>query len=303
MEGSTDHSTEWAAVASTLACGLLVCVAAIGASYIVLRAWPRRHYPRFFSSLAGVITVAVLYIMQVPGAGFGLVVLLILIIISLFGLLAEEEGTLQILFKRYDGAKSHPVQQVATSTADLIVWPLLLGLLIGVLLTTSGVAAVIIPPAYVLKWARATEPLGERIERALNPGDQWVALQTKERDESERITRSEAELADIKKRLTEAEMALAKARDELGAATSNTIRGIRISDGNGSRHANGAIYIGVSYTYGFYCRVHASSDKVDDTEKELYPGQAISLASSRGKYRIILTSLESHGCVFDLVKD
>jgi hypothetical protein len=294
MSSSTDHSAEWISIATTFAYGLLVCVATVSIAYIVLRTWPRRHHPRFFSLLAGTATVAVLYVFQVPGAGFALVVLV---------LVAWGTAASDWFEQKDDGPKGKTVPKEVQVERGSTVLSVLLGVLIGVVLTMSAVAAMIMPPAYVLRWASATEPLNERIERALNPGDQWSALRAKERDESDRLTRSEAELASANKRVADAETALAKARDELGAATSNTVRGIKIKEHEGSRHANGAIYIGVSGAFGYHCIAHASSDKVDDIAKDLHAGEAISLLSSRGKYRVVLIAADSSSCTFDLVKD
>jgi hypothetical protein len=311
MAGSADNAAEWARIFASLAFGLLVCVVAIGISYVVLRAWPRGHYPRVFAILAGASTVAALYVLQVPGSGFGLGVLAVSGVFFLIGLADDRRGEMQkALFKNDDDPKgpSGRARSCINCQCDGLVtasWRNCLGVLIGIVLTASVVAAVIMPPAYVLKWASAPEPLGQRIERALNPGDQWVALQSKERDASERLRRSQAELASANKRLAEAETALAKARDELGASTSNTVRGIRISSGNGSRHANGAIYVGLLFTNGSSgsCFIQASSDKVDSIRGDLKAGQAISILSSQGKYRLVVTSLGERDCTFDLVKD
>jgi hypothetical protein len=232
---------------------------------------------------------------------------------------------LEALFETDDGAKLHPSQQVAASTA---AWPLFLGVLIGIVCTMSLVAVVIMPPAYVLEWLSVPEPLGERVERALHPGDQWVTLQAKERDASERLKRREAELASANKRLIEseaaaerlklseaerantnkklieAETALAKAQDELRVSTSNTVHGIRISDHNSSRLANGTVYVGAfAVRSSGFCETNASSDKADRLSANLHVGQAISVSSSRGKYRIVLTSMGEGACMYDLVKD
>jgi len=69
------------------------------------------HYPRFFAALAGVSTISALYILQFPGAGFGLVALLVL---GFFSLLNEEKA-LEILLKKDGDAKGRPAQPVATS--------------------------------------------------------------------------------------------------------------------------------------------------------------------------------------------
>ena len=45
---------EW----GTFAYGLLACIVATCVTYVILRAWPRQHYPRFFAAMAGVASVA-----------------------------------------------------------------------------------------------------------------------------------------------------------------------------------------------------------------------------------------------------
>jgi hypothetical protein len=47
----------------------------------------------------------------------------------------------------------------------------------------------------------------------------------------------------------------------------------------------------------------ASSDKVGASEKQMNTGEAITLQSSHGKYRVVLTALEANYCWFGLVKD
>ncbi len=149
------------------------------------------------------------------------------------------------------------------------------------------------------------DPLSYRIERGLDPGEQWVSLKTKEREVSEGLKRSEAELERLKQRLTEVEAALTKAQGELGIATANTVRGIRVKERTGSRHVNGALYIGVVFAGKSHalCNMHVSSDKVDSIRQYLGVGEAISISAGRGKYRVVLTSFDEQGCVFDLVKD
>jgi len=97
-----------------------------------------------------------------------------------------------------------------------------------------------------------------------------------------------------------------KAGDEL--ATSNATRGIKIKARNSSRQADGTIYIGVeapSAVEGYvWCGMRASSDKVNGTDKKLLRlGEAVTIQSSRGKHRIVLTAIDRDSCTFDLVKD
>ena len=72
---------EW----GTLAYGLLACIAATCVTYLILRAWPRQHYPRFFAAMAGVASVATMYVFQIPGAGFALGAVGILLYIGVMG--------------------------------------------------------------------------------------------------------------------------------------------------------------------------------------------------------------------------
>jgi hypothetical protein len=196
-------------------------------------------------------------------------------------------------------------QKAAISGAGATAWTLTFGVVIGVVLMSSMMAAVIMPPAYLLDWTSAREPLADRAERALHPQEHWVALRSRERDASERAIHAESEFADATKRLADAESALSRARDELGTATANTVRGIRINQGTGSRHANGAVYIGVELALpnSGYCITHASSDKADDVAKRLYVGEAISLATSRGRYRVVAMGISPANCTFDLVQE
>jgi hypothetical protein len=293
MEGDASSIHDWI----FLAPGLLACAATIGIAAIVRWVWPRRYYPRFFAIVAAVTTVSALFILRVPGSGFGLGALMIVIVFLSFPAGDTVAGG--------DDGKNLAVPKGATSAAGALAWTLTLGVLIGVILTTSLVAAIIMPPAYILSWASASEPLFDRVQRALHPDERWVTQQSRERSASERAVHAEAELADANKRLADAQAALSQARDELGAATSNTVRGIRVTQGAGSRHANGAIYVGLELALpgSGYCITHASSDKVDEIARRLYVGEAISLASSRGTYRIVATGIAPATCTFDLVKD
>jgi len=293
MGGDASSIHDW----SVLAPGLIVCAATIGIAVIVRWLWPRRLYPRFFAIVAAVTTVSALSILQVAGSAFGLGALMIVVIFLSF--------PARDTFAEDDGGKNLAAAKGAISAAGAMAWTLTLGVLIGAILTTSLVAAMIMPPAYILNWASASEPLADRVQRALYPDQHWATLRSREREASERAIRAEAELADANKQLADAQAALGRARDELGAATSNTVRGIRVNQGAGSRHANGAIYVGLELALpgSGYCITHASSDKVDEIARRLYIGEAISLSSSRGTYRIVATGIAPANCTFDLVKD
>jgi hypothetical protein len=231
----------------------------------------------------------------VPGSAFGLGALVLFAVFTLNAIEAE--------FKTSSASTAGSERPPAAVSGPSNFWSITFGMLIGLVLSALIVGALIMPPAYLGMWLMSKEPLGLRIERALHPGEQWVALAGKERDASEAVKRSSAELVELRTRLGSAEAALAKAQDELGKATSNTVRGIRIAEKSGSRHANGTVYIGVKFSYEGHCYMSASSDKVDAIEKDLQPGEAVSLISSTGKYRVILTSLDGRSCTFDLVKD
>ncbi len=165
---------------------------------------------------------------------------------------------------------------------------------IGMAVAASFVASVVMPPAYIEKWIFSAEPLNQRIEMALNPGEQWVALRQKEQEAS-------AE----NKRLAGIEAELQKAQDELGKLPPNSVRNVRIKIGSGLRVEGGAIYVGVYNTlYGSLCVVNVNSDKGDDVRiKDIAPGEAIPVSSSRGKHRVVLTGFDSESCTFDVVKD
>jgi hypothetical protein len=179
------------------------------------------------------------------------------------------------------------------------------GLLLGVAVASSIVSAVIIPPGYLWPWILSKEPLTGRVERALTPGEAWQTLRTHDREASEALTRGLADLANATKRLSELEAQLKTAQDELGKLPPNSTRNLRIKVSSGDRVAGGAIYIGVSgVPYSISCSVHVNSDKVDKIEQMyMNPGEAISVSSSRGKYRVVLIGLESKSCTFDIVKD
>lgn len=291
--------------ADFFAYGLLVCVLTICVSYIVRRAWPRRHYPKFFAFLAAVATVSGLYILKVPGAGFGLGALAVLGYLAL-----HMPESIETLFDNAEDAKlnslrAEPVSSTPELTVRHLIWPIIFGTLIGIVITASVVAAVVMPPSSFVQWVKSSEPLHERVDRALNPSQQWTALSAKEREASERIRQSTAQMADMQNRLTDAEAKLEKAQDELGLTSTNTIKEIRISENSGSRHANGAVYIGVEQAVpnGNFCAVRVSSDNVSNISKNLHVGEAIPIDALKNKFRVILIGLDSKSCVFDLVKD
>jgi hypothetical protein len=288
--------TPWSFVAS----GLLVCVFTICVAYFLARIWPRQHYPRFFGTLGGIATVAGLYVMDVPGAGFGLIALAVLAYIALVA--ADDFPSL------FETEKQAPKQ--STSTGQLNTsWSglgfFITGCAVGLLLAGALISALVLPPAQWKNWFMHTDSVGDRIARALDPGEQWVSLQNKERTASEALRKTQAELANISKRAVEAEAALGKARDELGAAAPNTVRGIRIKSKSGSRHANGAVYIGVQFAPrgDRECWTTISSDKVDTQNQRIVIGTAATIMTSKGKYRVVLVALDEDSCTFDLVKD
>jgi hypothetical protein len=279
----------------------LVCVATVCVAYFVARLWPRSHYPRLFGSLAGIATVAGLYVMQVPGAGFGLIALAFVAYIAL-----HAPETWEALFD----ATPEPAKKTAASTARPS--PSLsglgfftVGLLVGLLLSAALISSFILPPSHWKAWLLHPDSLNERIARALNPGDQWVALQDKERTEAALLKKAQAELVALTKRTTDAESALEKARDDLGARSPNTVRGIRLKSKNSSRHANGAVYIAVDFTLPSEssCWVNVSSDTVLYQTQKMRVGAAAALNTTKGKYRVVLTALDNDTCTFDLVKD
>jgi hypothetical protein len=179
------------------------------------------------------------------------------------------------------------------------------GLLVGLGLSVALIAAFVLPPAHWKAWLLHADSLNDRIARALNPGEQWVALQEKERTASASLKKAQAELVAFSKRATDMETPLERARDELGALPPNSVRGIRITSGHGSRHANGAVYIAVGFSnpYDKSCWVNFSSDTVLAQRQSMAIGTAVALNSSKGKYRVVLIALDKDSCTFDLVKD
>lgn len=282
---------DWAIVAY----GLLVCIAAICITYLFLRLWPRQHYPRFFAVLAGTAAVAAMYVYQVPGAGFALGALGIVFYIGMF--------TADALFEA--SSEKVTATKAVPRTPPSGLGHIALGCLLGLLVSLAAVSSVIMPPASLREWVFHREPLHERVLRAMNPNKEWADLVTREREARQQQSKLQAENAALSKRATDAEAALSNALDELGAATSNTVRGIVVKQKSGSRHANGLVYIGVDFTVSTPAKCYsiASSDKVDSTTKGLQPGEAIKLSTSKGPYRVVLIGIADSSCTFDLVRE
>src|SRR5262245_18426181 len=123
--------------------GLLVCVATICVAYVVLAAWPRSHYPRLFAALAGIATVAAMYVFQVSGAGFGLGALVALMYIAFhvpesIGLLFEQDTNTPVA--------AAPNKQAGSSAA--VISTFALGSLFGLLFSLLAVSALLMPPTY-----------------------------------------------------------------------------------------------------------------------------------------------------------
>lgn len=310
MAGSSNSGDEWTVVAS----GLLVCVATICISYLVLRLWPRAHYPRLFALLAGVAAVSAMYIYSVPGAGFGLGALALMAYI-----MAHASEAWEALFAKPDATPPSKKARAAASTETAppikgsrgqtsilgALGFLTFGGLLGLGLALAAVSAVVVPPAYLKAWIFHPDGLADRVRRGIEPGKEFADLQIRERAASEAAKRTEAELVIARKRAEDAETALSKVQDELGVATSNTVRSVRIEVKNGSRHAGGAVYVGVSSSVlsESFCNVRVSGDKQENTQKYLYVGESIPVLSSKGRYRVVLVALDGKSCTFDVVKD
>lgn len=292
MEASSD---DWSYVAA----GVLSCIAAICITYIILRTWPRTHYPRFFALLAGVASVAAMYLLKIPGAGFALGAIAIMFYIAL-----HVPDAITDLFVA-DTSNKRQAKQLAVPERSLGLQHLAFGVLLGLLLALAAVSAVVVPPSNLRAWVMHPDPLDERIRRAIDPSKEWTDLVIRERDARQALTKLQAETTALSKRAEYAEAELTKALDELGSATSNTVRAIAVKTKTGSRHANGLVYIGVDWTYmtESKCYMTASSDTVDSSPKGLKPGEALKLSTGQGSYRIILVGVSGTGCVFDLVKE
>jgi hypothetical protein len=262
-------------------------------SYVTLKAWPRRHYPRFFAIIAGIVTASAFQLFQAPGASYVLGALGVIAFFSLYTVAHAPEFVGELFKTEAVGACSTAPRPEPPNLVSAF-WLLFLGVFVGIAVAASIVASVIMPPAYIVKWIFSTESLKERIELALNPGEQWLALRQKER-----------EVSAENKRLAGIEAELTKALDELGKLPQNSARNIRIKIGSGMRVAGGAIYVGVYNTlYGSLCIVNVSSDKGDNVQnKHTAPGEAIAVSSSRGNHRVVLTGFDSVSCAFDVLKD
>jgi hypothetical protein len=258
-----------------------------------------------------------MYVLQVPGAGFGLAALGLVMYFSLFasehvGLLFENPDTKtdpgkKVVPEKPPSKKVVPEEPTIPLSATLALSvSVLVGMLLGVFITALVVSVLLIPPSHLKQWILHPDPLHERVERALNPGEQWNSLREREREAAITLKATQLELAVAAKRVSETEASLSKAQDELATQVANIVRAIKIKKSTGSRHANGAIYIGVSVAaVGSYkdCSMHVSSDKVDNITKNLNVGEGVTVLTMRGKYRVILTAIDGNSCTFDLVKD
>jgi hypothetical protein len=286
-------STDWEFFAS----GLLVCVLTICVFYAILRLWPRAHYPRLFAALGSIAAVSAMHIFNVPGAVFGLGVL-----VAIFIVVMHAPDALTYLLEETPPKKVLSAAQIESNSRSTF-GAFFGGALVGLLLSLLAVSALIIPPGVLLRWVQHSESIADRVNLALNPGEEWVLLKNSERMANQNLKRLRAELDQATRKLTDAERALEKAQDELGSMTSNTVRGIKVREKSASRHANGSIYIGVVSANLSSCVVRVSSDKAD-IEERVGPGKSIAIKTSKGQYRVVLTRADSYSeCVFDLVKD
>jgi len=294
---------------STIASATFILFITAIFSYVLSLFLPKRHYPRFFSLLIGLATVPLLAVLKVPGAWEALEALFFSAAFTFWPMwLFVIGGVRDWLFKSAETNTAVSTFSAPTPRprgAVSAFWPLLSGLLFGIIVAGPIISAIIIPPGYLWSWIISKETLADRIERALNPGEAWQTLRTHDRETSEALTRSLADLANATKRLSELDAQLTTAQDELGKLPPHSVRGVRIKAGLGSRYAGGTIYIGVSQVYEnlHECFVNANSDRVDKLSQYLKTGEAITLTSSRGKYRAALTGVDTEYCTFDIVKD
>ncbi|MGO9174038.1 MAG: hypothetical protein ACLP7P_19030 [Rhodomicrobium sp.] len=293
----------------TIASAAFILFIAAIFSYVLSVFLPKRHYPRFFALLIGLATVPLLAMLKVPGAWEALEALFFSAAFSLWPiLLFAIEQSRDWFFKSADtktavSTPSAPAPRPRGAVSAF--WQLISGLLLGIVVAGSIVSAVIIPPGYLWSWLMSKETLADRIERALKPGETWQTLRTHDRETSEALTRSLADLDNATKRLSELDAQLKTAQDELNKLPQSAARGIQLSEGAGQRSAGGTVYFGVSNAYAniHKCWVNANTDKGEQKSTIMEVGQAIDIASSRGKYRIVLTSVAAKSCSFDLVKD
>lgn len=293
MDG-TANASEW----SFLATGLLVCVGTICVSYLVLRLWPREHYPRVFATLAGIATVSALYVLNVPGASFGLGALLIMAYFSAHvpeaweGMFQKPEaGSAAKKGKGSATTESAPPPPVIVRWTFSSLGTLALGVLLGFGVAAGLVAGVMMPPAYWKAWVLHPDAIAERVRRGLNPGEEFVALRSRGREAGEAYHRRDAEARAASQRAADLETALAKAQSELGSFQSGVFKDISLESNKGSRYMAGSVYIGVETAVptSSFCAVNVSSDKTDKISKNLHIGESLPVQSSKGKFRFVLT--------------
>ena len=281
-----------------LASAAFILIIAVGFTYVLSLILPKRHYPRFLSLVIALAVIPFMAVFNVPGAWEACVVLFVVTCYGGFTVFFSE-SVRNWLFKSGDmsnaGAKSLSLD-TDLRTTGYAFWPLISGLILGIIIAASMVSAVIIPPGYLSAWIMSKESLSERIERGLNPSEAWQNLRTRERDTAETLKRTLAEIADLEKRVSGTD---ANKQDQ------NYFRGIQLKEGEGQRGGGGTFYFGVSRIYSSLhdCEVNANSDKTNKVFKQLDVGQAINITSSRGNYRIVLTAQNANICTFDVVKD
>lgn len=284
---------------AVLASAAFILIVAVGAAYVLSLILPKRHYPRFFALIITLAIIPCLSVFEVPGAWEASAVLFFLACTGVPFYVFFDGRVRDWFFKSGDtknAAAPSYSQAPRPRGAVSAFWPLISGLLLGIIVAASMVSAVVIPPGYLAAWIMSKEPLSERIERALNPSEAWQNLRTRERDSAEALKRSLAEVADLEKRLSGTD---ANKQDQ------NYFRGIQLKEGEGQRGGGGTFYFGVSRIYSALhdCEVNANSDKTNKIFKQLDVGQAINITSSRGNYRIIVTAQNANMCTFDVVKD
>jgi hypothetical protein len=278
-------------------------------SYVLSVFLPARHYPRFFGLVIGLATVPLLAMLKVPGAWEAAEALFMSAAFTVWPLwIFANEGARGWLFKSRDTKSAGSTARAPSPRprgAVSAFWPVISGLLLGIIVAGSIVFAVIMPPGYLWPWIMTKETLADRIERALQPSEAWQTLRTHDRETSEALTRSLADLANATNRLSELDAQLKTAQDELNKLPQSAARGIHLNEGTGQRSAGGTVYFGVSDAWQNIHKsgVNANTDKGEQKYTIVTVGEAISIASMRGKYRIVLTGVAAKCCTFDLVKD